>query len=102
MITSSKDVFGILISAATLIVGMPTVQAETQFKVGAIVPSSGPFAQWGRTNTVALNMLERQIYETGGIKGGKLSIIIYDDGATPADRKTFNPIASGYVSISPT
>lgn len=53
-------------------------------KLGAIVPSSGPFSEWGEGNTVALKMLEKQVNEDGGINGHKLKIIIYDDGADPS------------------
>lgn len=55
-----------------------------EIKIGAIVPSSGHFAEWGRGNTVALKLLEKQINENGGINGGKLRIVIYDDAAKPA------------------
>ncbi len=51
---------------------------------GAIVPSSGHFAEWGRTNTVTLKMLEKQVNDAGGINGAKLRIVIYDDAARPA------------------
>ena len=39
---------------------------EREIAVGAIVPSSGPFAEWGRTNTVTLQMLEKQVNDAGG------------------------------------
>jgi branched-chain amino acid transport system substrate-binding protein len=52
--------------------------------LGAIVPSSGPFAEWGRTNTVTLQMLEKQINDAGGVNGAKLKIIILDDATRPA------------------
>ena len=34
--------------------------------------SSGPFAEWGRTNTATLQMLEKQVNDAGGINGAKL------------------------------
>ena len=52
--------------------------------LGAIVPSSGPFAEWGRTNTVTLKMLEKQVNDAGGVNGAKVRIVIYDDSARPA------------------
>jgi branched-chain amino acid transport system substrate-binding protein len=58
--------------------------AGREIVIGAIVPSSGPFAEWGRTNTVTLKMLEKQINESGGVEGAKLRIAIYDDAARPA------------------
>jgi branched-chain amino acid transport system substrate-binding protein len=55
-----------------------------EIRIGAIVPSSGPFAEWGKANTVTLQMLERDVNKAGGVEGGKLKIFIYDDGAKPA------------------
>jgi branched-chain amino acid transport system substrate-binding protein len=59
--------------------------AENQIKIGAIVPSSGPFAEWGRANTTTLKMLEKQINDAGGVNGAKVEIVIYDDNAKPAE-----------------
>src|ERR1700742_554965 len=65
-----------------------SAQAQTaagrEIAIGAIVPSSGPFAEWGRSNSVTLKMLEKQTNDAGGINGAKLKIIILDDGAKPA------------------
>jgi len=52
--------------------------------LGAIVPSSGPFAEWGRTNTATLQMLEKQVNDAGGVNGAKLRIVILDDATKPA------------------
>jgi branched-chain amino acid transport system substrate-binding protein len=52
--------------------------------LGAIVPSSGPFAEWGRANTVTLEMLEKQVNDAGGVKGANLKIVIVDDATRPA------------------
>lgn len=64
--------------------GRADAQAGREIVFGAIVPSSGPFAEWGRGNTVTLKMLERDINEAGGVNGAKLRIVIYDDAARPA------------------
>lgn len=58
--------------------------AAPEIKIGAIVPSSGPFAEWGRANTVTLEMLEQQTNAAGGVNGAKLKILILDDGSKPA------------------
>jgi branched-chain amino acid transport system substrate-binding protein len=55
-----------------------------EIAIGAVVPSSGPFAEWGRSNTVTLKMLEQQTNDAGGINGAKLKITILDDAAKPA------------------
>lgn len=58
--------------------------AGREIAIGAIVPSSGPFAEWGRTNTVTLKMLEKQVNDAGGVNGAKLKMVIMDDAARPA------------------
>jgi branched-chain amino acid transport system substrate-binding protein len=73
-----------LLAAAALVTGAQIAQAQTQISIGAIVPSSGPFAEWGRANTVTLKMLEKQVNDAGGVNGAKLKIVILDDGAKPA------------------
>jgi branched-chain amino acid transport system substrate-binding protein len=70
----------------TTVTGGPVFaqQADREIVLGAIVPSSGPFAEWGRTNTVTLQMLEKRVNSTGGINGAKLRIAILDDATKPA------------------
>ena len=74
--------------AAITLLAAHNVEAQNlsgrEMAIGAIVPSSGPFAEWGRTNTVALKMLEKQVNDAGGVNGAKLKIVIYDDAARPA------------------
>lgn len=64
--------------------GRARAQTAPEVKIGAIVPSTGPFAEWGRSNTVSLKMLESEVNASGGINGAKLRIVIYDDAARPA------------------
>src|SRR5215210_2066795 len=76
------------VAAAAAIFAVQDLSAQglsgREIAIGAIVPSSGPFAEWGRTNTVALKMLEKQVNDSGGVNGAKLKIVIYDDAARPA------------------
>jgi branched-chain amino acid transport system substrate-binding protein len=58
--------------------------AGREIVLGAIVPSSGPFAEWGRSNTVALKMLEQDVNKSGGVNGAKLRLVILDDATKPA------------------
>jgi branched-chain amino acid transport system substrate-binding protein len=70
----------------------PVVRAQAQagrlagreIRIGAIVPSSGPFAEWGRANAATLRMVEEQVNGAGGVEGAKLKLFIYDDAARPA------------------
>jgi len=61
-----------------------SAQNAREIVLGAVVPSSGPFAEWGRANTVTLQMLEKQVNDAGGVNGAKLRIVILDDAAKPA------------------
>lgn len=83
MLEMRKLLIGGLMTAA-LVSGAQVAQAQNQISIGAIVPSSGPFAEWGRTNTVTLKMLEKEVNDAGGINGAKLNIVILDDAAKPA------------------
>jgi branched-chain amino acid transport system substrate-binding protein len=70
--TIRTSMLGLLLATATLFAGGAIARAEDQITIGAIVPSSGPFAEWGRANTTTLNLLEKQVNEAGGISGKKL------------------------------
>jgi branched-chain amino acid transport system substrate-binding protein len=88
MSVRSALVAGVAITAVAALFAAKDVSAQSlsgrEIKLGAIVPSSGPFAEWGRANTVTLRMLEKQINDAGGVNGAKLKIVIMDDGARPA------------------
>lgn len=85
MIKTRTSMLAALAAAAMLLTGTQAVRAADRIAFGAIVPSSGPFAEWGRSNTTTLKMLEQQINNAGGINGKKLEIVIYDDAAKPAE-----------------
>jgi branched-chain amino acid transport system substrate-binding protein len=70
--------------AAQLVAARAESLSGRDIAIGAIVPSSGPFAEWGRSNTVTLKMLEAQVNKAGGINGAQLRLIIIDDGTKPA------------------
>jgi branched-chain amino acid transport system substrate-binding protein len=71
-------------AALTVGAALPARAQTAEIALGAIVPSSGPFAEWGRANTVTLQMLEKQVNDGGGINGAKLHIVILDDATKPA------------------
>ncbi|MDP8958159.1 MAG: ABC transporter substrate-binding protein [Actinomycetota bacterium] len=54
-------------------------------RLGAVVPSTGPVAEWGKGNTAILEMLEEEVNAEGGIGGRQLEIIIYDSAARPEE-----------------
>jgi branched-chain amino acid transport system substrate-binding protein len=81
----SKALWAAGLGAALTVGAALPVRAQTsEIALGAIVPSSGPFAEWGRANTVTLQMLEKQVNDGGGINGAKLHIVILDDATKPA------------------
>jgi branched-chain amino acid transport system substrate-binding protein len=87
--SSTGKKWSVVLAAAFLQMAVSgAAQAQTaagrEIAIGAIVPSSGPFAEWGRSNTVTLKMLEQQVNKAGGINGAKLKIIILDDATKPA------------------
>ena len=84
MIGMPRSFLSGVFAAAALVAGAQIAQAQNQISIGAIVPSSGPFAEWGRSNTVTLKMLEKHVNDAGGVNGAKLKIVILDDGAKPA------------------
>jgi branched-chain amino acid transport system substrate-binding protein len=75
---------GLATALSGAVTGGPACAADNEIVLGAIVPSSGPFAEWGRTNTATLQMLEKQVNDSGGINGAKLRIVILDDATKPA------------------
>ena len=81
----SKSLWAAGVGAALTVGATLPIRAQTaEIALGAIVPSSGPFAEWGRANTVTLQMLEKQVNDGGGINGAKLHIVILDDATKPA------------------
>jgi branched-chain amino acid transport system substrate-binding protein len=80
--TIGAAALGALLAAGAA--GTQANAADREVVLGAIVPSSGPFAEWGRANTVTLQMLEKQVNDAGGINGAKLRIVILDDATKPA------------------
>src|ERR1700693_792495 len=86
---STGKKWSVLLAATVLhVVVAGSAPAQTtagrEIAIGAIVPSSGPFAEWGRSNTVTLKMLEQEVNKAGGINGAKLKVIILDDATKPA------------------
>jgi branched-chain amino acid transport system substrate-binding protein len=77
--------FSVAICVSLALGGMLGAQPRGggEIRFGAIVPSSGPFAEWGKTNTIALRMLERNVNASGGVAGHRVVFVIYDDAAQP-------------------
>lgn len=50
-------------------------------RLAAVLPITGPVSDWGEGNRAVLDMLEKEVNESGGIDGRDLEIAIYDTGA---------------------
>jgi branched-chain amino acid transport system substrate-binding protein len=53
-------------------------EKKTPIIVGGIGPITGPNAEWGRKNRLALQMLEDEMKAAGGVKGYPVEIHMYD------------------------
>lgn len=56
---------------------------KQEIRFGALVPSTGPNAEWGKKNTIALKILEENVNKAGGINGRPVKIIVYDTNQKP-------------------
>src|SRR6201997_1300716 len=84
MTSNSSKAFCLAGLGLALMLGTTGATFAQEIVLGAVVPSSGPFAEWGRANTTTLQMLEKQVNSSGGINGAKLRIEILDDATKPA------------------
>ena len=84
MTSNSSKAFCLAGLGLALMLGTTGASFAQEIVLGAVVPSSGPFAEWGRANTTTLQMLEKQVNSSGGINGAKLRIAILDDATKPA------------------
>lgn len=57
--------------------------AGTEVRIGALVPSTGPNAEWGRKNTILLEMLQDEVNSAGGVNGVPLKMFVRDTAQKP-------------------
>jgi len=63
--------------------------AYAEIKIGATVSETGPASFLGDPEAKTLKLLVEEINAKGGIKGEKIKLIMYDDGADPNKAKSF-------------
>lgn len=73
----------ILVVLTIVLVIIQTKKEPEVIKIGAILPLTGPSAQYGRWIQEALELGKEEINSQGGINGKKLEIIYEDDQANP-------------------
>jgi ABC-type branched-subunit amino acid transport system substrate-binding protein len=68
---------------AYLVRGGRHLGGGTQFRIGAILPLSGPSARYGKWIQEGLELAREEVNAAGGIGGRPLQILYEDDQATP-------------------
>lgn len=74
--------------AGVMTFGLATA-AVAEIKIGATLSETGPASFLGDPEAKTLKMLVDAINAKGGIKGEKISLVLYDDGGDPNKAKTF-------------
>ncbi len=63
--------------------------ALADIKIGATISETGPASFLGDPEAKTLKMLVDQLNASGGIKGEKIKLFLYDDGGDPNKARTF-------------
>ncbi|WP_238121019.1 MULTISPECIES: ABC transporter substrate-binding protein [unclassified Xanthobacter] len=77
------------IAAGVLALGLMATTASADIKIGAIVAETGPASALGDPEAKTIRMMVDALNAKGGIKGEKVRLVLYDDGADPSKAKTF-------------
>lgn len=71
------------------------VNAQEVYKIGAIFSVTGPGSSLGIPEKNTIDMLEKEINESGGINGKKVQLVFYDDGSDETNaRNRFNKLVN--------
>ncbi len=73
--------FGLIASAAALLVGGPAI-AQNTIKVGVPMPLSGPAALYGEPAVKGMRMFVDEINAAGGVLGKKIELVVRDSKAS--------------------
>ena len=75
--------------AAALVAGTATAQdpgaSPGEIKIGMWTPLTGPLALLGTSARDGVSVWVREVNEKGGIHGRKLTLVAYDDAASPQE-----------------
>lgn len=66
-----------------------TSLASADILIGATISETGPASTLGDPEAKTLKMLVDEINAKGGVKGQKIKLVMYDDGADPNKAKSF-------------
>lgn len=71
---------------AALTIGSAAAQKQPEpLRVGVLLSLSGPAASFGIPERDAIEVLTKQLNESGGINGRKIELSIYDDATSPTE-----------------
>jgi branched-chain amino acid transport system substrate-binding protein len=76
-----------IVAVAVLAVVLILTQTRgkpSEIKIGAILPLTGPSAQYGKWIQEALELAKEEVNSSGGINGKRLEIVYEDDQANPS------------------
>jgi len=69
--------------AFALWAGTPAANADEPYKINAILPLTGQASFLGKEEQVTLQIAEKYVNRTGGIKGRPVQFVFYDDTSSP-------------------
>ena len=64
-------------------------QASAQIKIGSVLSVTGPASFLGDPEKKTLEMYVDEINAKGGVNGQKLQLVVYDDGGSADNARTF-------------
>lgn len=83
----SALVAALIVAALVMFVSPPGALAA-EYRIGALIPITGPAAAYGKQQEVALNIAVEAINAKGGINGAPLKLIIHDTSVKPDEAVT--------------
>ena len=81
--------FTVAAAASLLAILSASQQASAQIKIGAVLSASGPASFLGDPEKKTLEIYVEEINAKGGVNGQKLQLVVYDDGGSADNARTF-------------
>jgi branched-chain amino acid transport system substrate-binding protein len=70
-------------SLCAVVLAAPVARADEPYKINAILPLTGQASFLGKEEQVTLQIAEKFVNRTGGIKGRPIQFVFYDDTSSP-------------------
>ncbi|MDO8875111.1 MAG: ABC transporter substrate-binding protein [Pseudolabrys sp.] len=81
--------FTVAAAASLLAILSASQQASAQIKIGAVLSATGPASFLGDPEKKTLEIYVEEINAKGGVNGQKLQLVVYDDGGSADNARTF-------------